>query len=103
MPRSMMVSMRHLSMIPVLNQGNLGSCTGNAATKNMSYGEFWLVEGESVLSTEDTLKNEIYAVGVYSAATELDPWEGSYPPDDTGSDGLSVAKLLRQRGLINGD
>lgn len=32
----------------------------------------------------------------------LDPWPGQYTPDDTGSDGLSVAKVLQARGLISG-
>lgn len=42
------------------------------------------------------------AVDLYSAATVADPFTGSYPPDDTGSDGLSVAKVLTSRGLIAG-
>jgi hypothetical protein len=41
-------------------------------------------------------------LSVYSAATEIDNCPGSYPPDDTGSDGLSVAKVLQNRGLISG-
>jgi hypothetical protein len=37
---------------------------------------------------------------LYSAATALDGAPGEYPPDDTGSDGLSVCKAAKQRGLI---
>lgn len=101
-PRSAMVSKRHYSMIPTLDQGQLGSCTGNAATKNMSYGEFWSAQGDTVLSTTDSSANQSYAVEVYAAATAIDPWDGTYPPTDTGSDGLSVAKIMHQRGLISG-
>lgn len=101
-PRSAMVSVRHYSHIPVLDQGNLGSCTGNASTKNMSYGDFWVAQGDRVLSQTETDVNQTYAVGVYSDATKLDPWDGTYLPDDTGSDGLSVAKVLQSRGLISG-
>jgi len=36
---------------------------------------------------------------VYSLATMLDPWQGSYPPDDTGSSGLAAAKAAQQLGL----
>jgi hypothetical protein len=46
--------------------------------------------------------DESFAVGVYSDATKVDSYDGSYPPDDTGSDGLSVAKVMQTRGLISG-
>jgi hypothetical protein len=35
----------------------------------------------------------------YSLATQLDPWEGSYPPNDTGSSGLAAAKAAVQLGI----
>lgn len=114
-PRHQLNSIRHISKIPVLDQGSLGSCTGNAATKALSYGKFWdgvvsssvgfaavALFGKDVLSTTDAAKDEQYAVDLYSDATKLDPWQGEYPPDDTGSDGLSVAKVLQARGLIAG-
>ena len=46
--------------------------------------------------------DETYAVGVYSAAAQVDDQPGAYPPNDTGSDGLSVAKVLKSRALISG-
>jgi hypothetical protein len=42
------------------------------------------------------------AVKCYMRATEIDPWPGTYPPTDTGSDGLSVAKVLTDAGAIAG-
>lgn len=96
-----LTSVRHKRNIPVLNQGNLGSCTGNAGTGNLGTGDFW-DEGQNVLDPEDAAKDEQYAVGLYSDATKLDTYRGEYPPSDTGSDGLSIAKALQQRGLING-
>jgi hypothetical protein len=42
------------------------------------------------------------AVSVYSEATSIDEWEGEYPPDDTGSSGLAVSKVLKRRGWISG-
>lgn len=112
LPRESLVSMVHLSNIPILDQGNyfdpttrtrisLGSCTGNAGTANLSYGDFWPT-ALAYLSTVDTDFNEEYAVQLYSAATAIDPWEGTYPPDDTGSNGLSIAKVLQRRGVISG-
>jgi hypothetical protein len=35
----------------------------------------------------------------YSLASHLDPWEGEWPPDDTGSSGLAAAKAAQQLGL----
>lgn len=97
-------SVRHKSEIPTLDQGQLGSCTGNAATKCVSYAPMWgpLAPAASVLSVDDAQADETYAVDVYSSATALDSYQGTYPPDDTGSDGLSVAKVLTRRGLISG-
>ena len=36
---------------------------------------------------------------IYSLATTLDPWEGSWPEYDTGSSGLAAAKAAQQLGL----
>lgn len=99
---STLASVRHRSQIPTLDQGKLGSCTGNAAVKCLSYEPFWSeVEVREVLGS-DAAKDEKYAVDVYSAATDIDDYPGVYPPTDTGSDGLSVAKVLKSRGLISG-
>jgi hypothetical protein len=38
---------------------------------------------------------------LYSAATRLDYITGHYPPDDTGSSGLAVAKAAARLGLIH--
>lgn len=89
-------SVRHSRRVPIFDQGQLGSCTGNAAVGCLGTDPFY-----------DTLPNasiltEQYAVQVYSLATKLDPYSGSYPPTDTGSDGLSVAKVLKNLGLISG-
>jgi len=95
-------SVRHKSEIPTLDQGQLGSCTGNAATKCLSYQPFWAEEDVQKALGADEKADEEYAVGVYSAATQIDDYPGSYPPQDTGSDGLSVAKVLKKRNLISG-
>ena len=95
-------SVRHKSQIPTLNQGQLGSCTGNAATKCLSYDPFWSEAEVKKVLGNDADADEKYAVGVYSDATKLDQYPGAYPPKDTGSDGLSVATVLKSRGLISG-
>lgn len=96
-------SVRHLTQIPILNQGNLGSCTGNAAVNVLATDTFLATDPvKAVLANFNSDLAEEYAVSVYSDATVLDPFPGSYQPTDTGSDGLSVAKVLTSRGLISG-
>ncbi len=77
-----------------LDQGNLGSCTGNAAAGALDTVPLHKT-GERILREKD-------AVTLYEAATRLDPWPGSYPPDDTGSSGLAVAKACKNAGYITG-
>lgn len=43
---------------------------------------------------------EADAVSIYSAATRIDDAPGVYPPTDTGSAGLYVAKVAKARGFI---
>jgi hypothetical protein len=89
--------------IPILNQGNLGSCTGNAGTGALGTEPFFTKAGSSALpSTDDANALEQFAVELYSAATQVDPFPGEYPPEDTGSSGLGICKALRTRGTING-
>lgn len=98
---STLSSIRHDSQIPTLDQGKLGSCTGNAATKCLSYQPFWNEPVVQKVIGDNATADEAYAVGVYSDATKIDDYPGTYPPKDTGSDGLSVATVLKNRGLIS--
>lgn len=75
----------------VLDQGNLGSCTGNASAHCMNTAGF---------HKRGVVYHEADAVSFYSLATQLDDYPGQYPPDDTGSSGLAVAKALQEKGLI---
>ena len=96
-PARALKTVLHERKIPVLDQGNLGSCTGNAATGALGTAPLF-----DALPTDHPVLDETFAVKVYSIATGLDDYPGSYPPDDTGSDGLSVAKAVKQLGLISG-
>lgn len=95
-------SIRHEAHIPTLDQGQLGSCTGNASTLCIATGSLWNPRVEARLSVNDAELDEQFAVALYSAATMQDNFDGYYPPVDTGSDGLSAAKVLKSWGLING-
>lgn len=95
-------SITHNINIPMLDQGYEGSCTGHTGMENLAGDAFWPTTKKLFpdgVTAEDAHQ---YARGIYMDATKLDPWEGVFEPDDTGSDGLSVAKVLQARGLISG-
>lgn len=79
--------------IDALNQGNLGSCTGNAAAH-------WLAT-DSHKRRATLYPNQYTAIDIYRRATLIDEFMGAYPPHDTGSSGLAVAKVLKERGHIS--
>ena len=88
-------TVQHVSYINVLDQGQLGSCTGNAAVGCLGYNPFWDTMGMQPLDEE-------MAQSIYSQATSLDEVPGVWPPTDTGSTGVAVSKALQSRGLISG-
>lgn len=68
----------------------IGNCTGCA--KAMQFNAIGNRKPGVVLTMRD-------ATNIYSKATTLDPWQGSYPPDDTGSSGLAAAKAAQAMGI----
>lgn len=84
----------HRSHGAVLDQGNLGSCTGNAMAG--------AINTDPVHRLGESLLTEANAVSIYEAATVIDGIDGVYPPTDTGSSGLAVAKVAKSRGEIAG-
>ena len=88
------VPVLHRRYSPVLDQGALGSCTGNSMAQAINMTPLH-IPGTPYLRQAD-------AVSLYRRATQIDPFPGSYPPTDTGSDGLSVCKAAKERGLITG-
>jgi hypothetical protein len=93
-----LVTVRHRRWIDVLDQGDLGSCTGNAGIGCLGTDPFYKTLPASPTFSED----ELGARGLYSAASQADPYPGEWPPDDTGSDGLTIAKVLAAAGMIAG-
>lgn len=81
---------RQPRVLRALDQGALGSCTGNAVAQSLSTDPFL-----GQLSEAD-------AVRIYSRATEIDPWKGSYPPNDTGSNGASAWQAAIDLGYYSG-
>lgn len=84
-----LVSVLHHRRSKPFDQGQLGSCTGNAMTGLLDTAPFT----HSHLGERTALK-------LYEYATTVDSDPGSYPPDDTGSSGLAVAKAAKHYGYI---
>lgn len=76
----------------ILDQGDLGSCTGNAAAGAINTRPLHIV---------NRTLTEKGALALYERATVLDGFPGSYPPDDTGSSGIAVAKAAKEKGYIS--
>lgn len=85
--------------VPIFDQGTLGSCTGNAAAGWIATADA-LHPGLAAVAGHGPVDEQL-AVWLYEQATRIDPFDGTYEPDDTGSDGLSVTKVLVQLGVVD--
>lgn len=81
--------------VPVFDQGDVGSCTGNAAAGVAGTDPFYATLPVGVVV------DEALALRLYSAAETIDG-DGPYPPNDNGSSGLSVAQAAKADGLFSG-
>lgn len=86
-------SISHRRYCPPYDQGNLGSCTGNAMAGLLMTAPVY---------RKDWVLTEADAVRFYEWATAHDDYAGAWPPDDTGSSGLFVAKAAKAFGFISG-
>jgi hypothetical protein len=97
-------SVVHRRLVPVFDQGAVGSCTGNAILGALGTDPFYgtIPDDHPRRPTGDADHDEELAVQLYSEATRLDDVRGVYPPTDTGSSGLGVCKAAKAAGLISG-
>ncbi|MCI3246282.1 hypothetical protein [Streptomyces spinosisporus] len=103
LPKTAIKSVDWTRRAPIFDQGQLGSCTGNAAAGLIGTDSAARTGLTSVTVNGDVLPvDEDLAVDVYKLATQLDDIRGTYPPDDTGSSGLGAAKALKKLGLASG-
>lgn len=91
-------SVRHQQFIPVLDQGNIGSCTGNAAV-SCAYHVPYTAFGAPYWAYAP---DETGALAWYHDNTDNDDYPGTWEPDDTGSDGLTASKMALRAGIITG-
>jgi papain like protease len=115
LPKSAIKSVRWKRVIPILDQGNLGSCTGNAGTGILGTAAQGYTGYSTITITKTGAEasrgffsagvhelDETFAKQLYSLSTKLDEISGSYPPEDTGSSGIGTCKALKALGLAAG-
>jgi hypothetical protein len=87
----------HFETQPVFDQGQLGSCTANAALGCL------VTEPFADHVKQGRPFDEQDAVALYQLETKLDDSQipGEYPPDDTGSSGPWSMQALEKEGFIS--
>lgn len=90
---SALKTVKHRRYGVIFEQGDVGSCTGNASAGSVNSAPLHKLSSRALVEKD--------AVDIYSLATKLDGFDGEYPPDDTGSSGLAAAQALKQMGLIS--
>lgn len=108
-PASTIETVEWQRRIPILDQGQLGSCTGNALTSVLGTDSAGRTALAAVTVKADKYKifkagaaklDEVFATNAYMINTRLDTYSGTYKPTDTGSDGLAAAQTAQLLGLI---
>ena len=88
-----LVSTIHTRRCDAYDQGELGSCTGNAIAGGLMTDPHY---------RPARVLGEVEAVALYSVASNyFDAIPGGWPPIDTGSTGLAVAKAAQNLGYIS--
>jgi len=91
-------SIRHAQHIGILDQGQVGSCTGNASTSCAYHEPFYSTGMVNWRYAPD----EAGAQTWYHDNTANDSYPGTWSPDDTGSDGLTSSKMAVAAGVASG-
>lgn len=111
LPKSAIQSVVWARHTPILDQGQLGSCTGNALTGALGTDSAGRTATAQVTVTADSkgifkagtyTLDEPFAVMAYELNTRLDDIKGQYKPDDTGSSGPACGKTAKALGLATG-
>lgn len=97
-----LLDVEHPRRVPIFDQGDVGSCTGMAALGALGCDPFYAGLAANTPGTFRISYDTEFATSLYSEATKVDGFPGNWPPEDTGSDGTSVAKVCQARGFISG-
>ncbi|MFJ9671078.1 C1 family peptidase [Streptomyces sp. NPDC101221] len=110
LPRSAIRSVLWERRIPIFNQGATGACTGYALVGVLGTDSAERAGARSVTVKADPFGvftagrhtlDEAFAVKVYSLNTRTDPFAGTFPPHDTGSNGLAAGATGKTLGLLD--
>lgn len=110
MPRHAVKSVTWPRHIPILDQGNVGSCVPNNNVEILGTDALGYTGATSVvIPRADTKKlftagstwalDEPTALQFYRLLTRIDSYPGQWEPTDTGSDGLTLAQALVMLGF----
>lgn len=111
LPKSAIKSVTWARHTPILDQGSIGSCTGNALTGALgtdSAGRTATAQvtvkadSKNIFKASTYTLDENFAVMAYELNTRLDDIKGQYKPDDTGSSGPACGKTAQALGLASG-
>lgn len=110
LPSRVVRSVEWTRRVPIFDQGQVGSCTFNAAAgcfgtdgrgrtgSNMAH--VAVADTYDVFTSGDyVVQEDPFVIKGYTLTTKLDPFPGDMPTNDTGSDGPSAAKALVTLGL----
>lgn len=93
------LSVRHQQFIGILDQGQIGACTGNASVSCAYHQPFTAGLDAPAWSYAP---NEDGGRAWYHDNTANDDYPGTWTPDDTGSDGLTSSKMAVKAGIASG-
>lgn len=111
LPKSAIHSVVWARHTPILDQKNVGSCTGNALTgalgtdskdRTATAQVTVKADGKGIFKAGTYTLDESFAVLAYELNTRLDGIKGQYKPDDTGSSGPACGKTAKALGLATG-
>lgn len=111
LPKSAIRSVTWARHTPILDQGQIGSCTGNAltgalgtdsASRTATAQVTVKADSKGIFKAGTYTLDEAFAVLAYELNTRLDDIGGQYTPDDTGSSGPACGKAAQQLGLASG-
>lgn len=91
----------HQRFKKTLNQLQVGSCTADTGFQVMSCAPFFTPDIEQRIISRFGSFDQQGAYRLYNEEETLDG-DGPFPPQDNGSSGLTLAKCLRNDGIISG-
>lgn len=94
-------TVEHQRILPILNQGQVGKCTAECGLGTLGTAPYYSTDLMAAFAKAFGSADDQGTDRLYSAEETLDG-DGPFPPQDNGSTGLTLAKVLRAAGLISG-